>query len=33
MLYLDHIAIARKAYQESFPEQQPAEKKPLDNNF
>jgi len=33
LLYLEHIAIARKAYQESFPEQQPAEKKPLDNNF
>jgi len=33
LLYLEHISIARKAYQESFPEQQPAEKKPLDNNF
>ena len=33
MLYLEHIGIARNAYQESFPEQQPTEKKPLDDNF
>ena len=33
LLYLEHISIARKAYQESFPEQQPTKKKPLDNNF
>ena len=31
--YRDHMMIARKAYQESFPEQEPIEKKPLDNNF
>jgi hypothetical protein len=33
MLYLEHIAIARKAYQESFPEQPVSENKPLDDNF
>ena len=33
MLYLEHIGIARNAYQDSFPEQQPTEKKPLDDNF
>ena len=33
LLYLEHISIARKAYQESFPEQQPTKKKPLDDNF
>lgn len=32
MLYLEHIAIARKAYQDSYPEQQ-IERKPLDDNF
>ena len=32
MLYLEHIAIARKAYQDSYPEQQ-VERKPLDDNF
>ena len=31
--YREHMMIARKAYQESFPEQEPIEKKPLDNNF
>jgi hypothetical protein len=31
--YHEHMKIAKKAYQESFPKQQPAEKKPLDNNF
>ena len=33
LLYLEHISIARKAYQESFPEQQPTKKKQLDDNF
>lgn len=33
LLYLEHIAIARKAYQESFPEQPVSENKPLDDNF
>ena len=32
MLYLEHIARARKAYQDSYPEQQ-VERKPLDDNF
>ena len=32
MLYLEHIAIARKAYQDSYPEQQ-VERKPLDDKF
>ena len=32
MLYLEHIAIARKAYQDSYSKQQ-VERKPLDDNF
>ena len=32
MLYLEHIARARKAYQDSYPEQQ-VERKPPDDNF
>jgi PP-loop superfamily ATP-utilizing enzyme len=31
--YLEHMVIARNAYQKSFPEQQPTEHKPLDDNF
>jgi hypothetical protein len=33
MLYLEHIGIARNAYQDSFPEEEPTKKKPLDDNF
>ena len=32
-LYLEHMVIARNAYQNSFPEQQHTEHKPLDDNF
>lgn len=33
MLYLEHIVIARKAYLESFPEQQTKEKPELNDDF
>jgi hypothetical protein len=33
MLYLEHMVIARNAYQDSFPEEEPTKKKPLDDNF
>lgn len=33
MLYLEHMVIARKAYQESFPEQQTKEKLELNDDF
>lgn len=33
MLYLEHIGIARNAYQDSFPEQQPVDYKTVDDNF
>jgi len=32
MLYIEHISIARKAYQDSYSKQQ-VERKPLDDNF
>jgi acetylornithine deacetylase/succinyl-diaminopimelate desuccinylase-like protein len=32
-LYLEHMVIARNAYQKSFPEQPPVKNKPLDDNF
>jgi hypothetical protein len=32
-LYLEHMMIARNAYQNSFPEEQPTERKPFDDNF
>ena len=33
MLYLEHMVIARNAYQDSFPEQQPVDYKTVDDNF
>lgn len=33
LLYLEHIKIAKEAYQNSFPESSPTPFKPLDNNF
>lgn len=33
MLYLEHMGIARKAYQESFPKQETKEKTELNDDF
>ena len=32
-LYHEHMKIAKKAYQDSFPPEEKTEPKPLDNNF
>ena len=32
-LYLEHMKIAKKAYQDSFPPEEKTEPKPLDDNF